>query len=191
VPIHTHALDNLRYIRETMERADAFTAVPGWGGVLMGLSAVAASAIAASWLETPRAWMTGWLIEGALAIVIGLVAVRRKALAAGVDAWPAPARRFAASFLPPVVSGAALTAALWSAGRPSLIPGTWLLLYGTGIVTGGAFSVRPVPVMGACFIAAGALAIFMPFAWANILLGICFGGLHVLFGVIIARRYGG
>lgn len=190
VPMHAHALDNLRYIRETMERADAFTAVPGWGGVLMGLTAGAASAVA-SRQASPRAWLAVWLVEAALAIAIGVLAVRRKALAASVEAWPAPARRFAASFVPPVAAGAALTAALWSAGLPGMLPGTWLLLYGTGVVTGGASSVRPVPLMGACFIAVGAVALFVPFVWANVLLGVCFGGFHVLFGAIIARRYGG
>jgi len=190
VPIHTHALDNLRYIRETMERSDAFTAVPGWGGVVMGLTAAVASVVA-SRQASANAWLDTWMVEGALAFVIGLLAMRRKAGAAGVDPWPAPARRFAASFLPPMVAGAALTVALWRADLTGLIPGTWLLLYGTGIITGGASSVRPVPAMGACFVAAGAVALFVPFSWANLILGWCFGGLHVVFGAIIARRYGG
>ena len=190
IPLQAHALDNLRYIRETMERAGSFTAVPGWGGVTMGLTAVAA-AIVASWQRSPQTWLATWLVEGALAIAIGGLAMRHKARAAGLEVWSAPARKFAFSFVPPMLVGAVLTLALWRAGMVHLIPGAWLLLYGTGVIGGGAFSVRVVPVMGACFLAGGALALFSPLAWSNLWLGLCFGGLHILFGAMIARKYGG
>ncbi|WP_458866173.1 hypothetical protein, partial [Enterococcus faecium] len=71
VSMHEHAISNLRYIRETMERAASFTAVPGWGGVLMGLTAMGAAAIA-SRQHSARAWLAVWLLEGILAITIGL-----------------------------------------------------------------------------------------------------------------------
>ncbi len=190
IPLQSHALDHLRYIRETMERANSFSAVPGWGGVTMGLTAVAAAVIA-SWQTSRQAWISTWLVEGALAIAIGVIAVQRKAVSTGIEPWSIPARRFAVSFAPPMIAGALLTLALWRGGLVSLIPGTWLLLYGTGVITGGAFSVRTVPVMGACFLAGGAAALFSPLAWSNLWLGLCFGGLHILFGAIIARKHGG
>lgn len=192
--MHDHAMDNLRYIRETMERAGSFTAVPGWGGVTMGVSALAASLIAARQAST-GAWLTTWMFEGALALTIGILAMWRKALKAGMPMWSAPARKFVFSFVPPVIAGAALTLVLWRAGAVAAIPGVWLMLYGTGIVTGGAFSVPVVPVMGACFLILGALAVFSPPAWSvpwnDVWLAAGFGGLHIVFGAVIARRYGG
>jgi len=192
--MHAHAIDNLRYIRETMERAGYFTAVPGWGGVAMGITAVVASLIA-SRQTSPGAWLSVWLIEGVVALTIGILTMWRKAKAAGLPMLSPPMRKFVFSFVPPLLVGAALTMVLWRAGVVAVIPGVWLMLYGTGVVTGGAFSVPIVPVMGACFLVEGALAVFSPPAWSapwnDVWLGVGFGGLHILFGAIIARRYGG
>jgi len=188
--MHSHAIDNLRYIRETMERAGSFTAVPGWGGVTMGITAVAA-AVVAGWQISPNRWLATWLMEGAVAIAIGVIAMQQKARAAGLEMWSAPARKFVFSFVPPMFAGAVLTFALWRAGLMHLIPGTWLLLYGTGVITGGAFSVRVVPIMGGGFLALGAAALVSPAALSNLWLGLGFGGLHIVFGAMIARKYGG
>lgn len=188
-PLHTHALDNLQFIRDTMERATAFTAVSGWGLVAVGITALAAARLAAG---QPRpVWLAIWLGEGLLAFLIAGGATVRKARASKAPLFSMPGKRFALSFSPPMLVGALLTVALWAAGRDALLAGTWLLLYGTGIVTGGAFSIRIVPVMGTCFMLVGALALFAPAAWESGLLALAFGGLHLVFGAVIARRYGG
>jgi hypothetical protein len=190
VALHTRAMDNLRFIRETMERAGAFTAVPGWGGFAMGVSALAATVFAAR-QSSAGAWLATWLIEGIFAIALGAWTMKRKADSAQLPLLSAPGRRFLLSFAPPLLVGALLTLVLYQAGLTRVIPGTWLLLYGTGVVTGGAYSVRVVPIMGMCFMLVGAVALFCPFSWGTALLGVGFGGLHVVFGIIIARRYGG
>jgi len=190
VSLHNHAMDNLRLIRETMERAGSFTAVPGWGGVAIGVSALAAAAIA-SRQSTLERWLITWLLEAAFAMLLAVLAIKRKANAAKGPLLSAPARRFVLSFAPPLLVGGLITAVLYRAGLPAAIPGAWLLLYGTGVVTGGAFSVRVVPGMGLCFMSLGAVALFCPFAWGTAFLAAGFGGLHVAFGIVIARRYGG
>ena len=190
VSMHTHAMDNLRFIRETMERAGSFTAVPGWGGVTIGISALGAAAIA-SQQSTVERWLVAWLFEAVFALVLAVLAIKRKANAAKGPLLSAPARRFVLSFAPPLLVGGLLTAVLYRAGLPAAIPGAWLLLYGTGVVTGGAFSVRVVPVMGLCFMSLGAVALFCPLAWGTTFLAAGFGGLHIAFGIVIARRYGG
>jgi hypothetical protein len=188
--LHARAMDNLSFIRSTMERATAFTAVPGWGGVAMGLTALAATLVAAR-SRTPGEWLTVWLGASVLALTIGGGAMVLKARRAGTTVFSYSGRRFVLSYLPPLACGALLTLVLVRAGLYDALPGAWLLLYGTGVVTGGAFSVRVVPVMGLCFMGLGAIALLAPAHWGEWLLALGFGGLHILFGMIIARRYGG
>lgn len=188
VAIHQHALDHLRYIRETMERSTAFTAVPGWGGVAMGLSALPAAWLAAQQTD-PHRWLAVWLLEAVFAIGVGGWSMYRKATR--TQSSLVSVRRFALSFLPPLLAGALLTLVLAMRGQHAILPGIWLLLYGTGVVTGGAFSVKVVPVMGAGFALLGAICLFAPPAWGNMFLLAGFGVLHMVFGLLIARRYGG
>lgn len=190
IPIENHAMENIRFIRETMERSGAFTAVPGWGGALIGATALGA-AFAASKQTGPQAWLTIWLIEVLVALLIAGWTTYQKASAVNLSLFSGPGRKFAIGLSPPLVAGALLTIALYRSGLVSALPGMWLLLYGVGVVTGGAFSVKVVPVMGVCFMLAGALALFAPAGWGNGFMAAGFGGLHVLFGIIIARRYGG
>jgi hypothetical protein len=190
VQLHAHAMDNIRFIRETMEGAAAFTAVPGKGGMAMGLTAVAAAVIASRQPDTER-WLVTWLAAGVAAFAIGVFAMARKAKAAGTSMLSKPGRKFSLGLAPPMLTAVLLTFVLYRAGLSGLMPGTWLLLYGVGVTSAGAFSVRVVPAMGLCFMAAGAGALFAPAAWGNWLLAAGFGGLHIVFGILIARRYGG
>ncbi len=190
VPIDEHARDNLRFIRETMEGAASFTAVPGGGGVVIGITALGAALVAARQPST-EARLATWLGEGALALAIAGWTTVRKARAAKIPLLSRPTQKFLLSFAPPLFVGALLTFALYRADLAGILPGVWLLLYGTGIVTGGAFSVKIVPVMGLCFMMAGAVALFCPVSWGNGFLAAGFGGLHIVFGVWIARRHGG
>jgi hypothetical protein len=189
VTLQSQAADNLRFIREAMESSGSFTSVPGWGGILMGSSALAAAA-AAEWLA-PALWLEIWVVVAMLAFAIGGGAMARKARAQGVRLSRGVGRRFLLSLSPPLAAAALLTVALTRAGLAELVPATWLLLYGAGVITGGAFSVRLVPMMGACFMLLGLLALLAPTGWSNALLATGFGGCHLLFGGIIARRYGG
>jgi hypothetical protein len=188
--LHDRAMDNLRYIRETMERASSFTAVPGWGQVAIGITALAATYLAAL-QPTARGWLGTWVAEAIISLLIAGWLMDRKARSMGTPLLSGPGRKVAFSLSPPMIVGALLTVVLFRAGLTSAIPGIWLLLYGTGVVTGGMFSVSVVPVMGICFMVLGAAALFAPGAWGNWLMAAGFGGLHIVFGTIIARKYGG
>jgi hypothetical protein len=190
IPIDARAADHLRYIRETMASAAEFTAVPGWGGVAMGITAIAAAYVA-SRQATPGAWLVVWLAEAFVAVAIAAPAAATKAHRANSRLFSGPGRKFLLSFAPPIVVGALLTYTLYHVGALTALPGVWLLLYGTAIVTGGAFSVRVVPVMGLCLMLLGAVALFAPAAWGDGFMAAGFGVVHVGFGWWIARHYGG
>lgn len=188
--LEARAIDNLRFIRETMESAGSFTAVPGWGGVIMGLTALAAAFLASS-QSSAEAWLSIWMAEAVVAVAVGLAAVWRKARRAGLPVLFAPGRRFLLSLSAPLAVGALLTIPIYRDGLTAVLPGMWLLLYGAAVVAGGVVAVRVVPLMGLCFMLVGVVALFAPPAWGNLLMAVGFGGLHIVFGLIIARRHGG
>lgn len=188
--LSSHALENLHFIRRTMENAGSFTAVPGWGGAAIGATALLA-ALAASRCETVFSWLASWGLEALLAMIILVLAMTYKARAAELPLFGGPGRRFLMSLAPPLVAGALLTVVLLRAGLFAPIPGVWLLLYGAAVITGGMHSVASVPVMGALFMLLGAAALWCPPSWGDAFMALGFGGLHIAFGLYIARRHGG
>jgi len=188
--LHAHALENLQFIRSTMERAAGFSAVPGWGGVVMGVTALLTAAIAHPLRLTDR-WLELWLGEAMLAGAIGLWAIAAKSKRSGTPLAGPAARKFALAFVPAIAAGALFTALLYRNGSVADLPGCWLLLYGTAVTSGGALSVGVVPLMGISFMALGAAALVAPASWGDGFLAAGFGALQIGFGVIIARRHGG
>lgn len=190
VELHSRAMDNLRFIRETMESSGSFTSVPGWGGIGMGVTALVAAAVTS--LEPLRAeWLSIWIGAAVVAFAIGGGTMMAKARSRGERLSRGVGQRFLFRLIPSTVAAVALTAALVNLGATAAIPGMWLLLYGVGVITGGTYSVRPVPIMGLAFVVLGLAALAAPAAWSTPLLALGFGGLHIVFGAIIARRYGG
>jgi hypothetical protein len=191
-PIRDHALGNIRFIREAMERAGSFTSIPGWGGVGVGVTAIASAAIAQRFLgHSLRMWLATWLAEALVAAVIGFGSMIVKARRSEEAFMSGAARRFFISYFAPLVAGAILTLALVRVESYAAIPATWLLLYGAAFVSSGAFSIRVIPMMGIAFMSLGIIAALVPLGASNIILGAGFGGLHIIFGLIIARSYGG
>ena len=188
--MQSRAMDNLRYIRGMMERAGTFTAVSGWGEVVIGVTAIGAALVAAK-QSLPWAWVATWLAEAGIAAGISVASMTLKAHAANMPLLSGPLRKLVLSFSPPIIVGAVLTGVLVRSGTFGLLPGIWMLLYGAAVVSAGTYSVRIVPVMGAAFMLAGAAALVAPAAWATPMLIAGFGGLHIVFGVWIARRHGG
>jgi hypothetical protein len=203
-PLHAHSnaeeqapttpsrevLDQLQFIRHTMESATSFTAVPGWGTVILGLTALTAAFFART-VDSQVTWVLLWLGEAVLAGVISLIAMVKKTGSLAKLAASIPARKCALSLVPPLAAGAVLTLVMMEQRLYAVLPGLWLMLYGVAVITSGAFSVRVVPVMGICFAVFGTVALAMPAHWANGIMAAGFGGLHVVFGLLIARRHGG
>lgn len=194
VALHDRAMDNLQYIRETMERSASFTHVSGAGGVMMGSVALAAAALATT-AGSPAEWVTIWLVAAGIALAVAVLFMARKSRADGSTLLTGPGRKFAWTVTPPLVAGAILTVALVRVGSIDMLPGMWLLLYGAGVVAGGSHSVRPIPIMGAGFMLVGLAALLAPSGWdtmwGNAWMAAGFGVLHVVFGAIIWRKHGG
>ncbi len=202
------AASSLRFIRETMARTGTFTAVPGWGGVAMGATAVVA-AVVASRQPTVSDWLTVWTAEALVGLVIGAWTTTAKARRGGAPLLSGQGRKFLLGLLPALLVGVALTLAVYAyevgptgeyfarggaadaVASYRLLPGLWLLLYGAGVASAGMFSVRLIPLMGTLFMLMGALALLAPAAWGDAFMAAGFGGLHVVFGVLIARSHGG
>ena len=202
------AADSLRFIRETMARTGTFTAVPGWGSVAMG-----ATALGAAWLASRQAtvsnWLTVWTAEALVGLVVGAWATAAKARQSATPLLSGQGRKFLLGLLPALLAGVALTLAMYAfeaapssayqanetnplvTASRSVLPGMWLLLYGAGVASAGMFSVRLVPAMGSAFMLLGALALLAPAGWGDGFMAAGFGGLHVAFGLLIVRRYGG
>ena len=208
VPHDERAASQLRFIRETMQRTATFTAVSGWGGVAMGVTALFA-ALLASQQSTVFGWMRVWGAEALVGIAIGAWATARKAQASDAPLLSGQGRKFLLGLLPTVLAGIALTLAVYgfdvgptqeyfvrkgaveATASLRLLPGLWLLLYGAGVVAAGMFSIRFIPMMGGLFMLLGALALLSPAAWGDAWMAAGFGGLHLAFGFLIAKQYGG
>ncbi len=200
--LRDRALQDLSFIRRTMEGASSFTDVPGWGLVATGVIALAAAFVADRQLSAER-WLAAWIAAAVVAASAGGLAMlrkmRRRVTADSAQLMSVPARRFLLGFWPAIFAGAVLTLALidpFIAGIDAhvtdrLLPGLWLLLYGVGVTTAGAYSVRPVPLMGLAFIALGIVTLFVPALDGDLMMALGFGVLQIGFGIVIARRHGG
>jgi len=184
-------MENIRFIHDAMSRATEFTAVPGWGGVAIGATAIVTAVVSGPPDHSLR-WIATWFGEAAVAAAIGLTTMAIKARRGGTPlSSTAPAYRFALAYLPPLVAGMILTPVFATLDLMPRLPGCWLLLYGTALASGGAFSIRIVPAMGIAFMTIGGLAFVAPVSLGHWFLAAGFGGLHIIFGFVIARRYGG
>ena len=188
--LRSRAEDDLRAIRLAMEGSARFTSVSGAGEMVVGATALLAAGVAAS-QDSAAAWLAVWVVEAVVAAGLSLAAAARKARRGGGALWSLPARRFALSLAPPLAAGAALTPILYRAGLTDALPGAWLLLYGAGVVTGGAFSVRIVPLTGVAFMLAGVAALLIPDFGRDAWMAVGFGGIHLVFGAALARSHGG
>ena len=183
-------MDNLRFIRGIMESAATFTAVSGWGQVLIGITAIAAGLVA----DRQRlgwSWVATWVAEAGVAAGISVASMAIKSHAANVPLISGPMRKLILTFSPAMLVGAVLTAVFVEKGLFSLLPGVWMLLYGAAVVSAGTYSVRIVPVMGAAFMILGGVSFVLPVSTHVWLMLAGFGGLHIAFGFWIARRHGG
>lgn len=188
--LHQQADENLRFIRDSMERSTVFTGLSGKGYVVGGFTALPAAWLATQ-QSTPGLWLSVWLLELALATGVMLAYTARKARAIGTPlTGTATSRKLLLAFVPAMLAGGLLSFDLHLAGATAALPALWLTVYGAAVITAGAWSIRVIPLMGMSFMVLGSLAAFTSLD-ANLLLALGFGGLHMGFGAWIWRQHGG
>jgi hypothetical protein len=189
-PIDVGAVENLRYIRSTIEAAHTFTTVPGKGCVAMGITALVAVAIESIEAVAPY-WLGVWIAAAIVACCSALWFMEQKARAQGLSLRRAVAKRFFMTLAPAFIAGAILTAALVGSVDRELITGTWLLLYGTGLAACGLFAIPAVFTAGLAFMGLGTATLWLPPGSSHIVLALGFGGIHLALGATITRHHGG
>ncbi len=185
VQLDSHAAATLRYIRASMESA-ASLAVPGSTGIASGIVGVTAAIVSSIPALRPH-WLVVWLLAAVVAAGVGGALLLRQPSLSSLTIGGAPIRRFAIGLLPSLFAGAVMTLVLWSSGMQRTIPGTWLLLYGCGLIAASAATARVIGILGGSFVAAGLLALLLPEKLQILMLGVGFGGLHILFGYLVGR----
>lgn len=189
IPIESRALGTLAYIRSSIESSGSM-AVPGMAGIVMGAIGILAT-IAASLPRGAPHWLAIWLVAAALALALGGAMMARETAHGGHARYLGPVRRFLLCLCPALLAGAALTFVLWRAAATGLIPGMWLLLYGCAVLSAStvtlARTMRLICVMGALFMLLGLLAFASPVSLHNLILGMGFGALHSLFGILVGQ----
>ena len=206
--LQKEASAQLRYIRDTMARSSAFTDIPGWGIFIVGLIALVASWLTSGFRPAfwTVSWKDTWMLTAIVSAAVGVTMLVRKAKAAQHPVTHGPIRKFALGMLPAIVAAMVLTSAFTHrTGLDAYLSGQmlpadpmaahlhalWLLLYGVAIVSSGMHSIRVVPLMGLCFMALGVVAFAFPDLPKTAMMTIGFGGLHLIFGYLIAKKYGG
>lgn len=185
VHLDSHAAATLRYIRRSMEGAVQL-AVPGSAGLVLGTIALLATALCLA-PELHKFWLPIWLSAALLGAVLGSTLIVRESSLRDLRLHGTPLLKFALCLAPSLGAGLVMTAVHWFGGNLHAIPGTWLLLYGCALLAASAATTRIIAALGMLFVLFGLAALLLPDEWQLLMLGAGFGGLHILFGLLIGR----
>jgi len=189
IPIESRALGTLAFIRTSIESSSSMD-VPGMAAIVMGGIGIIATIVASVPRYAPH-WLGIWLIAAPIALILGGAMMAREAAQSGHARYLGPVRKFLLCLCPALVTGAVLTFVLWHAGVTNLIPGSWLLLYGCAVLSASTVTIartmRLIAIMGVLFMVLGVLAFAAPPRMHTLIMGMGFGALHTIFGMLIGQ----
>jgi hypothetical protein len=185
VALDTHAAATLQYIRSTMDAAVSLS-IPGSAGIAMGTVGVVAAAMSSA-PALHGYWLPIWLSAAVIAATLSGLRMARQSSLQGFTLFGAPVRKLLLCLFPGLFAGAVMTGVLWESANSHAIPGSWLLLYGCALVSASATTTRMIGILGGLFVVLGLVGFALPDQWQMAALGAGFGGLHLLFGVLIGR----
>ncbi len=200
------AAQELKVIRQLMERPVRYSTMSGLSGILAGLAAfgglAADWAISGAWQDKPHTAMKINVLvwAGVLAVAFAgtVICTRLRELRQNMPFWSGVKKRILLTILPPFVAGVGLTLIVvyrwhvgWEPNEWGLIPPIWMLFYGLALWQVGLLSPVEVRLLGAAFLACGLAAAlwFQPHPYWS--LGVTFGGFHIVYGLAVWVRHGG
>lgn len=206
------AREHLRVIRQTMERSTKYSTLSGLSGVLIGLVAIVGVVVTNSIIRQAPAFTVRsqaelrslnafqhrqfaelaaiWTTVLVLAIAIDFVANKRRAARVGKTVMSPIGGHIILAALPAFFAGAVITYFFIMHNLAFSVWGVWMLCYGLAICAVGLFSVKPVSVLGAAFVLAGAVTLLLPPSAQLPMMALTFGGFHIGYGILMARRHG-
>lgn len=195
------ARDHLRVIRQTMERSTQYSTLSGWSGILIGIVAIVGVYLTRSMLggqpvaiqtvrdAAPRLGLL-WATALVLSVAIEFLYNKRRATRVGKRVVSRLGAHILLAALPAFLACGVLTAFFYEHNLLPYILGIWMLCYGLAICAVGLFSARPVTYLGSAFVVSGAITMLAPLTIHLYMMALTFGGFHIIYGIVMARRHG-
>lgn len=188
-------LQDITDIKDMMSRSTQYFSLSGLAGVLAGVYALAASAIAYRWLQgiDTTHQLAEKIFMLAIAVLVlslstALLLTYRKASARGESFWNPVSRRMAFHFSIPFVAGGLFTIILLGREAYDLAIASTLIFYGLACVNGAKFTFGDIRYLGITMTALGLLAAALP-EFALLFWAIGFGGCHIVYGGMMYYKY--
>jgi len=205
----TKSIEDIKAIRKIMEESSRFLSLSGLSGVFAGVTAIAGALVAYFFildngsihydeyfrsLSAKETFSLRWkLIADAasvlvLSILFSLYFSIKKAKRDGKNFWTPVSRRMLINLLIPLATGGIFVIVLLYQNHIQLIVPVFLIFYGLALVNAGKFTFGEIFYLGILEIITGLVSAFFP-GWGVIFWIFGFGILHIIYGLVMYRKY--
>jgi hypothetical protein len=160
--------------------------IPPAAGIAVGTVGLAATVLT-SVAAFRSLWLPIWLVAAVTGACLGALSLTGPSDSAIQSRHVIAVFRMYSRLLPSLFAGAVLTAVLWHTGLTRAVPGVWLLLYGCALIQASSVASGGMALLGSLFALLALVAFCAPQSGQLPILGIGFGELHILYGVVTLR----
>jgi hypothetical protein len=198
-------LDDLKDIKDIMNRSSRFLSLSGLSGVFAGVFALGGAYLAYGTVyksqdylgyrqadmstETLTTLLLIALATVALAVGVGILLTTREARKSNQKLWDAQTKRLMINLLIPLVTGGILCLMLLLTGYIGFVAPLTLIFYGLALVNASKYTLTEVRSLGLLEIGLGLLAVHF-IGYGLIFWAAGFGVLHIIYGIVMHIRYG-